>query len=99
MREEQSEPSAGEQAGVSITDVLALPDEFQTIITWLMRQGEAGLSEVAALIEQDDATARALVAELIAQGFVQKVVHEVEGQPRYRVRLATKRGKKLPLDL
>jgi hypothetical protein len=88
-----------EQAGVTMTDVLSLPDELRVIVTWLMRQGEAELSDVAALIEQDNATAHALLAELIAQGFVQKVVHGVEGQPRYRVRLAAKRGKQLPLGL
>ena len=82
-----------------MTEVLALPEELRVIVIWLMRRGEAGLAEVAALIEQDDTTAHALVSELIAQGFVQKVVHEVEGQPRYRVRLATKRGKKLPFGL
>jgi len=99
MREEQSEPSAGEQAGVSITDVLALPDEFQTIITWFMREGEAGLPEVAAFIEQDEATACSLIADLVAQGFVQEVRGEGERQPRYRARLAAKRGRRLPLDL
>jgi len=60
-----------EQAGVTMTEILALPDELRVIAIWLIGQGETGLSEVAALIEQDDATARALVAELIAQGFVQ----------------------------
>jgi len=99
MSEEQSEPPVSEQAGVTMVDVLALPDELRTIVTWLMREGEAGLPEVAALVEQDEATARTLVADLVAQGFVQEILNEGEGQPRYRVRLATKRTRKLPLDL
>ena len=33
MSEEQSEPSTGEQAGVTMVDVLALPDELRTIVT------------------------------------------------------------------
>ena len=34
MSEEQSEPSAGEQVGVTMVDVLALPDELHTIVTF-----------------------------------------------------------------
>ena len=57
MSEEQSEPLAGEEAGVTMVDVLALPDELRTIVIWLMRQGEAGLPELAAHVEQDEASA------------------------------------------
>ncbi len=99
MSEEQSEPSTGEQAGVTMVNVLALPDELGTIVTWLMRQGEAGLPELAAHVEQDEATTGPLVADLVAQGFVQEMLDEGKGQPRYRVRLAAKRGRRLPLDL
>jgi hypothetical protein len=99
MSEEPSEPSAGEQAGVSMADVLALPDELQTIVTWFMREGEAGLPEVAAFIEQDEVTAHSLLADLVAQGFVQEVPGESEGQPRYRAWLAAKRTRKLSFDL
>ena len=99
MSEEQSEPLAGEEAGVTMVDVLALPDELQTIVTWLIREGEAGPREVAALIQQDEAIANTLLADLAAQGFVQEVPGEGEGQPRYRVLLASKRTRKLSLDL
>ena len=99
MKEEQSEPPIGEPVGVSMADVLALPDELQMIVTWLIRQGEAGLSEVAALIQQDEAITNSLLADLVAQGFVQEVPGEGEGQPRYRVLLASKRTRKLSLDL
>jgi hypothetical protein len=80
-----------------MADVLALPDKAQTVVSWLVRQREAGLSEVAAFVEQDEAATGALLAELAAQGFVQ-ILHEGE-EPRYRARLAAKRGRQLPLDL
>jgi predicted transcriptional regulator len=83
----------------TMAEVLALPDEARTIVTWLVRQREAGLSEVAALLEQDEATAQTLLTDLVAQGFVQEVLNEGEGQPRYRVRLAARRGRQVPLDL
>lgn len=99
MREEQFQSSSGEQAGVSMADVLALPDELQAIITSLMRGGEAGLAEVAAFIEQDEATTSTLLADLIAQGFVQEVPAEDKEQPRYRARIVSKRTRKLSFDL
>ena len=81
----------------TMPEVLTLPDESRTLVTWLLRQGEASLSEVAALVEQDEATTRARLAELVAQGFVQ-VLDEGE-ETRYRVRLASRRRRQLPLDL
>ncbi len=99
MREEQFKSSSDEDAGVSIADILALPDKLQTIITCLMREGEAGLKEVAAFIEQDEATTSALLADLIARGFVLEVPAEGKGQPRYRARLVSRRTRKLPFDL
>lgn len=99
MREEQSEPPVEEPVGVSMADVLALPDELQMIVAWLMRQGEAGLPETAAMIQQDEAIANTLLSDLAAKGFVQEVPSEGEGQPLYQVRLASKRTRKLSLDL
>lgn len=99
MREEQFKSSSGEEAGVSIADILALPDELQTIITCLMREEEAGLPEVAAFIVRDEATTSTLLADLIARGFVQEVPVEGKGQPRYRTRLVSKRTRKLSFDL
>jgi len=61
----------------TMAEVLALPDEARTIVTWLVRQ----------------------LTDLVAQGFVQEVLNEGEGQPRYRVRLAARRGRQVPLDL
>ena len=99
MREEQFKSSSGKEAGVSMADILTLPDELQTIITCLMREGEAGLPAVASFIGQDGATAGTLLADLIARGFVQEVRAEGKGQPRYRARLVSKRTRKLSFDL
>jgi DNA-binding IclR family transcriptional regulator len=91
--------SAGKKAGVTMADILALPDVLRTIVTELLRQQEAGLAEIAALLEEDERTSYALVADLIAQGFVQEVQNEGEDQPHYRVRLRARRGHRMPLDL
>jgi hypothetical protein len=91
--------SAGEHTGVTMADILALPDQLCTLVTWLMRQPEAGLPEVAAYTRQDEARAHAMQAELVAQRFVGEVFSEDEGQLCYRVRLGAKRERALPLNL
>jgi DNA-binding IclR family transcriptional regulator len=90
---------AGKKAGVTMAEILALPDVLRTMVTTLLRQPEAGLAEIAALIEEDETTTHALLADLITQGFVQEVQHAGEEQLHYRVRLIAKRGRTLPLDL
>ena len=42
-----------------MTETLALPDQLCTLVTWLMRQPEARLPEVAAYTRQDEASAHA----------------------------------------
>ena len=84
---------------MSMADVLMLPDELQTIITCLVREGEAGLPEVAAFIKQDEVTTSTLLADLIARGFLQEVPAEGQGRPGYRARLVSRRTRKLSFDL
>ena len=81
----------------TMTDVLALPDEARTLVIWLLRQGEASLSQVAAFVEQDENSTRTLLADLIEQGFVQ--ILDKGEEPHYRVRLVSRRGSQLPHDL
>jgi hypothetical protein len=82
-----------------MADILTLPDELRPIVTWLIQQPETGLPEVAAHVEQDEAITRTQIAELVARGFVQEIQSQGKGQPRYRVRLAARRGRTLPPDL
>ena len=82
----------------TMVDVLALPDEARAIVICLVRQQQAPLSEVAALLEQDEATTHKLLTDLVAQGFVQEVLNEREGQPYYHVRLRARRGRQLSDD-
>jgi hypothetical protein len=89
----------GKQVGVTMADILTLPDALRIIVTWLMQQREAGLPEVAAFVEQDEAVTRTQIAELVARGFVQEMQSQDESQPRYRIRLAARRGRRLPPDL
>jgi predicted transcriptional regulator len=89
----------GKKTGVTMADILALPDMSRTIATELLKVQEAGLTELASLIKEDEATIQALIDELIAQGFIQDVWHEGENLPRYRISLIARRGRGLQLDL
>jgi len=81
----------------TMADVLALPEDLRPIMDYLIEQGESELAEVAAHIGQDEPSTRALLVDLIEQGFVQEML--AGSQHRYRVRLVSKRRSRWPLDL
>ena len=81
--------------GLSIADILMLPDTQRRVVQWMMRQGDCTLQQVAANTEQDEGDAAIALYELMEQGYVQEI--DVEGETFYRVRLASKEGiKQLP---
>jgi hypothetical protein len=104
---EADEPSAG----LKPSDLLALPGllppsldtERSGLLTWMTRQGQVTLAEVAAFLArdggsgQDEEQARALLADLCHKGFVREI--EIRGVTHYEVRLAPRRGRALPPDL
>src|SRR5689334_4968613 len=94
----QSELDAREKAaGLSMADILALPDTPRSLVSWMLRQGEVSLSQLAAHVRRDEATTQALVAELVEQGFVREM--NLKGGHRYLVRLARKKHRNLPANL
>ena len=94
----QDELNAREKAaGLSMADILDLPDPLRRLMNWLMRQEEAGLTEVAAFIQEDEAETLAMLDELTEKGFVRKL--QISGKLYYRVRLASRRRSQLSLDI
>ena len=81
----------------TMADVLALPEDLRTIVDYLIEQGESELAAIAAHIEQDETSTRALLTDLIEQGFVQELL--AGRKHGYRVRLVSRRRSRLPLDL
>ena len=81
----------------TMADVLALPENVLPIMDYLIGQGESELPEVAAHMGQDETSTRALLTDLVEQGFVQEMV--AGNQHRYRVRLVSRRRIRFPLDL
>ena len=84
-----ADPSAA-RAGLRMSDLLLLPDEWRAMLKWMIREGEASLAGIAAGLGWDQSTALALLERLVAAGYVQRTG---EGEDtRYRVILARQRA-------
>jgi hypothetical protein len=94
----QGELDARERSpGLHLSDLLVLPEALAGVLNWMLRQGCVSLADLTATLGQDEAAAREVLATLIEKGFVREV--EMRGETTYRVRLAPKRGRRMPDDL
>jgi hypothetical protein len=94
----QGELEAREKSpGLTMSDILSLPDPFGRLCNWMLRCQQATVPEVAAFLQEDEAQAAATLAGLVERGFAMQV--DVQGVTYYRVRLAAKRGRNIPLNL
>ncbi len=89
--EEAQQPKGADanRAGLRMTDVLQLPDPLRETITWMIRKREVRLADLAERLQQDEAAARSTLADLVARGYLWET--RVDGETRYRVRLAPQR--------
>ena len=83
--------------GLSMSDLLALPEPQSSLLGWMVRKGQVELEDVSAFLKQDAASTRALLADLVEKGYVREI--EMRGVKQYRVRMAPKRGRELPANL
>jgi hypothetical protein len=94
----EGELEAREQGlGLKMADLLTLPEALGRVLKWMMRQQQVSLADVAAFLGQDEAAARALLADAQGRGYVREI--EMRGATLYRVRLAPTRGRGLPANL
>ncbi len=84
-------------AGLTMADVLELPEPLRRLVNWMMRETEVTLTQVAEFTSQSEDDTRRTLAGLIEKGFVREI--PVKPVPRYRVRLGRKRGQDIPLNL
>jgi ATP-binding cassette, subfamily B, bacterial len=82
-----------EQVVKGISQILELPKDQRGLITWLARHRDATAADVAAHLDQDEASARAALVALVEQGYVQMT--EIDGESRYQPRLGRRRGSRL----
>jgi hypothetical protein len=94
----EGELEAREQSlGLKMADLLTLPDELSCLLNWMIRQGQVSLADTAAFLNQDETSARNLLAEVLGRGYVREI--ELREGTFYRVRLAPKPGRTLPANL
>ncbi len=88
---------AWDVAGLSLADLLSLPDSHSALVGWIARRGEVSLAEIAACTGGDAEAARTLVASLVERGVVAETRRT--GEPRYVARAATRRGGRLSAEI
>ena len=88
---------AWDVAGLSLADVVSLPDAQTELVGWIARRGEVSLAELADRTGADPVAARALVAPLVERGVVAETRRD--GEPRYAARPATRRGGRLTAEI
>jgi hypothetical protein len=83
--------------GLSMSDLLTLPEPQNGLLKWMIRQGAAAFADVVAFLGADEADTRLVLVDLLDKGLIREL--EIRGMTQYRVRLAPKRGRALPGNL
>ncbi len=83
--------------GLSMTDLLILPEEQSDLLNWMMRVGRVDLTQVATQLGQELEETRTYLVPFIEQGFVQ--VLNPGTNPHYEVRMAATRSRHLSQEL
>jgi ATP-binding cassette subfamily B protein len=81
----------------SVADVLAIPERERSLVRWLLRRESASLAEIVQLLQVSIEETTQTVDSLVQRGFITET--EVDGQLRYRARLAPRRGRHLPAGI
>jgi CRP-like cAMP-binding protein len=76
-----AEGETGERRSLRPRDLLAMPEDLRTLVTWLTRNKQAQLSEIKAAFP--DSPVHDLLARLMADGFVHEAL--IDGTLYYRV--------------
>jgi DNA-binding MarR family transcriptional regulator len=88
---------AWDAAGLSLGELLGLPEPEADLVGWITRRGEVTLAEVAERSGRDVAAARALVESLVERGVVART--RSADAPRYAPRVAVRRGGRLTTEI
>jgi hypothetical protein len=89
--------SRNKSPGLSMLDVLEMPETLRGVVQWLMRHGAVPAAEIAAHTALNETAVRELLAPLIEKGDV--IEFELKGKMAYRVRLAAKRKRDATSDI
>ena len=96
-RLEQELEARDKAAGLSMTDMLDLPDPLRELVNWMLRKDVVSLQEAMARIGQDEATTRSTLGPLVDKGFVREM--QLRGETHYKVRIKSRARRALPSNL
>lgn len=88
---------ANKNSAISMSELISLPRNQQTIVTLLMKKREASSEELAAEMGKDLVLIEQLLSILLSKGFIEKQIQKEV--PIYRVAEIRKKAKKLPPDI
>jgi amino acid permease len=88
---------AWDVAGLSLGELLELPESQADLVGWITRRGEVTLAEVAERTGRDTGAARVLVESLVERGVVARTGSAPA--PRYAPRVAARRGGRLTAEI
>lgn len=84
--------------GVSMADVLDMPEPLGTALSHLLRSRSMTLTEFSQVLGLDLTETYQLGQILVAKGYISQVDRE-DGTPEFHVRPARMRGRTVPFDL
>lgn len=96
-RVEQELAAREKTPGLTMAEILTLPPSMRRMANWLVREREVDLPAAVAFMDGDEATTRAVLAEMVERGYV--LALDIRGETRYRIRLARRRRRDVPLDI
>ncbi len=83
--------------GLNMADLLTMPEPQRGLLRWMMRQRAVPYADIVAFLGGDEEQTRLVLAGLVDGGMVR--AFELRGVQQYSVRLAPKKGRKLPGNL
>ncbi len=96
-RLEQELEAREKTPGLSMSDILTMPDNLRRLVSWMIRERQVELEAAEAYLGQSPEEIRALMDNLIEKGYA--IEFEMRGKTFFRIRLALKRGREIPLDI
>jgi hypothetical protein len=96
-RLEQELDARDKAAGLTMADILSLPDTLRELVNWMLRQDVVSLQAVTAQLGQDETTTRSTLTTLVDKGFVREM--HIRGAPHYKVRITSRARRAVPPNL
>jgi len=91
--------------GLTVADLVALPEDQRRLVNWLLRQGTVKRQAVTAVeaathLGQDETKIRNTLDALVSEGVVKKSEDAAgTGETRYQLSLILRRGRKVPKEI